>query len=91
MHPRRERRAKLIGVRRGRPVAILASSATAFSAVKLGGAAYLVHLGVMTLRTPAADPEVAIFFLAFLPQFVDPHRAAAAQIDAGGAASHRVR
>lgn len=79
--------------------AILAASATAFSAVKLAGAAYLVFLGVRALRSarpgegttvavaPRAsrrlfvdgflvnllNPKSAIFFLAYLPQFVtDP-------------------
>ena len=79
--------------------AILAASATAFTVVKLVGAAYLVYLGVSLLRTastPAAanltnplrqtslrkvffqglltnvlNPKVALFFLAFLPQFID--------------------
>lgn len=79
--------------------AILARSATAFSVVKLAGAAYLVHLGVQRLtarsggRPPPGDarhvdlrrvyvqgvivnilnPKTALFFLAFLPQFVDPN------------------
>ncbi|WP_071872228.1 LysE family translocator [Atopomonas hussainii] len=79
--------------------ALLASSALAFSVVKYLGAAYLVYLGVQTLRsagssfTPKAaqdaprsawrayregvlvdilNPKVAIFFMAFLPQFVRP-------------------
>lgn len=78
--------------------ALLASSATAFSAVKLLGAAYLVFLGVrkLTSRTGGAaargeapvrrlrsvyldgvvvavlNPKTALFFLAFLPQFVHP-------------------
>ena len=76
--------------------AILVSSATAFTVVKLVGAAYLVGLGLVTLlrrREAAADappparrlrrtfgqgvvvnvlnPKTALFFLAFLPQFVD--------------------
>jgi threonine/homoserine/homoserine lactone efflux protein len=83
--------------------ALLAASATAFTAVKLGGAAYLLWIGLgmlrsarhspaqaahlagggMTPRTPLAvvfrqgfltnalNPKVALFFLAFLPQFVD--------------------
>jgi threonine/homoserine/homoserine lactone efflux protein len=76
--------------------AIVASSATAFTAVKLIGAAYLIWLGVRALTegvaagTPAArpqrserrlfwegfavgalNPKLAIFLLAFLPQFVD--------------------
>lgn len=79
--------------------AILAASATAFTVVKLAGAAYLIWLGIRALRSkglalsadPAAsapasawkiyrqgmvvdllNPKVAIFFMAFLPQFVDP-------------------
>ena len=80
--------------------AILATSASAFTIVKLGGAAYLVYLGVKMLLerpSPAAagagpafrresawaiyrsavltnvlNPKVALFFLAFLPQFVAP-------------------
>jgi len=80
--------------------AILATSAYAFTVVKLAGAAYLVYLGVkMLLERPAAaspgldvpaasesawaiyraglltnvlNPKVALFFLAFLPQFVAP-------------------
>ena len=79
--------------------AILLASATAFTAVKLVGAAYLIYLGLRTLLTqPAAsavttspplamrrifadgvlvcilNPKIAIFFLAFLPQFADPAR-----------------
>jgi threonine/homoserine/homoserine lactone efflux protein len=78
--------------------ALLVSSATAFTAVKLAGAAYLIGLGLWTLASRRADTEVALggerrlrrvfaqgvvvnvlnpktalFFLAFLPQFVDPH------------------
>ncbi|MGA2660501.1 MAG: LysE family translocator [Verrucomicrobiota bacterium] len=78
--------------------AILAASASAFTFVRLAGAAYLVYLGVRLLldRTMAAtasaelpaqklwaicrqgvitkvlNPKVALFFLSFLPQFVDP-------------------
>jgi threonine/homoserine/homoserine lactone efflux protein len=75
---------------------LLASSATAFEAVKLVGAVYLVYLGVRRLLTKAGpvtlererrplrelyrrgvvvnvlNPKTALFFLAFLPQFVDP-------------------
>jgi threonine/homoserine/homoserine lactone efflux protein len=79
--------------------AILVNSATAFSIVKMVGAAYLVYVGISMLRSsgiaaratralhqePAAlktvflqgfftnvlNPKVALFFLAFLPQFVD--------------------
>jgi len=79
--------------------AIIASSATAFTVVKLAGAAYLISIGVRRLvareeTLPAAtvagrsakrlfgqgvvvnvlNPKTAVFFLAFLPQFVDPAR-----------------
>jgi threonine/homoserine/homoserine lactone efflux protein len=85
--------------------AVLVSSAVAFSAVKLVGAAYLIFLGVQKLlgrgdddgpsRVGSRDlgrifrqgivvnvlnPKTALFFLAFLPQFVDPDRSAAPQI-----------
>ncbi len=80
--------------------AILATSALAFSIVKLAGAAYLIFLGAKLLisRSVAAppagpsgasgvdprsamrqgiltnvlNPKVALFFLAFLPQFIEP-------------------
>ena len=77
--------------------AVLMSSAVAFEVVKLGGAAYLIWLGIRTLRGPGDEdlpeeagpaklsrayaqgvvvnvlnPKTALFFLAFLPQFVDP-------------------
>jgi threonine/homoserine/homoserine lactone efflux protein len=77
--------------------AFLATSAWAFSAVKLAGAAYLIFLGLRALlqrnydlQVPAnfkrndpvvafrqgiltnvLNPKVALFFLAFLPQFID--------------------
>lgn len=75
---------------------ILATSATAFNAVKYVGAAYLIFLGIRTLlggkeateESPGAsgtpwpafrqgitteifNPKTAIFFLSFLPQFVN--------------------
>jgi threonine/homoserine/homoserine lactone efflux protein len=74
---------------------ILARSAAAFLTVKYLGAAYLVYLGIRTLRatdaaaptvgadaraaspfwqgvlTEALNPKTALFFLAFIPQFVD--------------------
>lgn len=77
--------------------AFLATSAWAFTAVKLGGAVYLIFLGVRALLernhdlslpaqfkqndaaaafrqgilTNVLNPKVALFFLAFLPQFID--------------------
>jgi threonine/homoserine/homoserine lactone efflux protein len=79
--------------------ALLAASATAFTVVKLVGAAYLVYSGLTMIlsfrkkdatasapRTAAANgrgiyvqgfftnalnPKVALFFLAFVPQFID--------------------
>jgi threonine/homoserine/homoserine lactone efflux protein len=78
--------------------ALVLSSAVAFTAVKMAGAAYLVGLGLWTLFARRAEPEIALggernlrrafaqgivvnvlnpktalFFLAFLPQFVDPN------------------
>lgn len=86
--------------------AILVSSATAFTVVKVVGALYLIVIGIRTLlgRADEADtdpqrplrrrrdfaegvvvnvfnPKTALFFLAFLPQFIDPsHGQAALQI-----------
>lgn len=79
--------------------ALLVSSAFAYNAVKYLGAAYLIGLGLRTLREKSESPEVqirpngglrrafwqgalvnvlnpktALFFLAFLPQFVDVKR-----------------
>ena len=78
--------------------ALLAASATVFTAVKITGAVYLVYVGISLLRakgstqsapiasgnrpaplrgiffqgflTNVLNPKVALFFLAFLPQFV---------------------
>ncbi|WP_425093055.1 LysE family translocator [Tropicimonas sp. S265A] len=77
--------------------AILAQSASVFTAVKWAGAGYLIWLGIKTLRNSGGsyvagngpvmsigqsyrqgvlvnlmNPKVAVFFLAFLPQFVEP-------------------
>ena len=81
--------------------ALLATSASAFTALKWIGAAYLLWMGVRLLRSKAAplelnagtsevnlwrvyrrgfltnvlNPKVALFFLAFLPQFIAPDAA----------------
>jgi threonine/homoserine/homoserine lactone efflux protein len=79
--------------------ALLASSASAFTVVKLTGAAYLIGLGIWRIAGRGSDdtagvvqpapvgsrkllvhgvvvnvlnPKTALFFLAFLPQFVQP-------------------
>jgi len=76
--------------------ALIASSAAAFTTVKLVGAAYLIAVGIRRILSreegddvqpvPAPhrdlyvqgvvvnvlNPKTALFFLAFLPQFVDP-------------------
>jgi threonine/homoserine/homoserine lactone efflux protein len=87
--------------------ALLVASATAYTVVKLAGAAYLIYLGVQALlsaRRPkaAAEPELdtgvpkrrafaqgalstilnpkpALFFLTFVPQFIDRHESVLAQ------------
>ena len=78
--------------------ALLAASATLFTALKWIGAAYLVYLGIRLWRAPVArqaeetdvpavatgriflhayavtalNPKSIVFFVAFLPQFLDP-------------------
>ena len=82
--------------------ALLVASATAYNAVKLAGAVYLVFLGVQSLRqarrsrnataatnpglapkrgnpyrqgliSTVLNPKPALFFVSYLPQFVDRH------------------
>ncbi len=85
--------------------AAIAASPVAFTLLRLAGAAWLVWIGVQSLRSPGAalraqaggqadatpfalylrrgfvanaiNPKVALFFLAFLPQFVSATGAAA--------------
>ena len=78
--------------------ALVVASSLAFNAVKYGGAAYLVYLGVRKLLerdreedvetepeplrralvrgivVNVLNPKTALFFLAFLPQFIDADR-----------------
>jgi threonine/homoserine/homoserine lactone efflux protein len=78
--------------------ALLLAVHLAYTVVRIGGAVYLVYLGVRALRSPAVlgtrnlepatlgrifrqgvitnvlNPKVAMFFLAFLPQFIDPSK-----------------
>ena len=90
---------------------ILLQSAWAFRALKLAGAAYLVWLGLASLKSAATrdsgfsfqqkgesgrrdgarrsllegflsnilNPKAVVFYMAFLPQFIDPSRSALAQ------------
>jgi threonine/homoserine/homoserine lactone efflux protein len=83
--------------------ALVASSATAFTTVKLLGAVYLIAVGIRRILGRDADaddeqpsparhrrlwaqgvvvnvlnPKTALFFLAFLPQFVDADRGSVA-------------
>jgi threonine/homoserine/homoserine lactone efflux protein len=82
---------------------LLMASADAFTLLKLVGAAYLVWLGVKTIRdaglltathvdatgtrrafrdgvvVEAFNPKTAAFFLAFIPQFIDPAHSVALQ------------
>jgi threonine/homoserine/homoserine lactone efflux protein len=83
--------------------AIVMASAEAFTLFKIGGALYLMWLGLKTWRearviepaevkttgphrafregiiVEALNPKTAAFFLAFIPQFVDPSANVAAQ------------
>jgi threonine/homoserine/homoserine lactone efflux protein len=74
--------------------AVLRTSEWLFIALKLVGAAYLIHLGIGLLRTKqstlpigpraarslrklfvdgaVSNPKIAVFYFAFLPQFVSP-------------------
>ena len=86
--------------------ALLAASATLFTALKWAGAAYLVYLGIRLWRAPVApqaadapvpavatrriflhayvvtalNPKSIVFFVAFLPQFLDPAGPVALQL-----------
>ena len=90
---------------------LFAISSTAFTVVKLAGAAYLIFLGINALRSMEVsgqatefdapdlnrifrdgflvallNPKVAIFFAAFLPQFINPAASAIGQSVLFGAA-----
>ena len=87
--------------------ALLVASATAYTAVKLAGAAYLVYLSVQSLRdarrsrthveqqpirrprgnaylagliSTVLNPKPALFFLSYLPQFIDRNHAVVPQV-----------
>lgn len=87
--------------------AVLATSATLFTALKLAGAAYLLWLGLKLWRTEPAplaipgservsgdlgrmfwnayvvtalNPKSIVFFVAFVPQFIDPGAALVPQV-----------
>ncbi|MBV9079122.1 MAG: LysE family translocator [Methylobacteriaceae bacterium] len=85
--------------------ALLAASATVFTAIKWAGAAYLIWLGIKLWRAgghleakphtdaasslrmvghawlvTALNPKSIVFFVAFLPQFVDPRADFLAQV-----------
>lgn len=80
--------------------AVLAASSAAFTALRYGGAAYLLYLAWLAVRdggplrlepagaarsagqvtreavlVNALNPKLSLFFLAFLPQFIDPREA----------------
>lgn len=89
--------------------ALLVASATAYTVVKLAGAAYLVWLGIQTIRaarrppvvadaapdltgpmtgrrafaqgliSTVLNPKPALFFLTFIPQFIDRNESVLAQ------------
>jgi len=84
--------------------ALIASSAAAFTVVKLVGAVYLIGVGIRRIVSSSDDadpepqpaplrrlyrqgvvvnvlnPKTALFFLAFLPQFVNTHHSVAPQV-----------
>jgi len=82
--------------------ALLAASAAALDALRLGGAAYLIYLGIQRWRqvghvqapqpaplgrifvqgfvTQLLNPKVAVFFVAFMPQFLNTSHPIAPQV-----------
>src|SRR4029077_11100649 len=87
--------------------ALLATSVSALTVLRIGGAVYLVYLGVQRWRssdpvatpspqpvlriftqsvvTQVLNPKVAVFFVAFLPQFLNPAGAIGPQVAVLGA------
>jgi threonine/homoserine/homoserine lactone efflux protein len=118
---RRSGLASMLGIETGEAVyiagaalgitALLATSATALSVLRYGGAAYLILLGIRAWRQhdeeteadrqPAGrghwgaygrglvvqllNPKVAVFFLAYFPQFIRPGHAVQPQVIVLGA------
>lgn len=88
--------------------AVMATSATAYTVLKVGGALYVVWLGIRTIRhrgdarramleerevrpeggravvtgfvVGVTNPKTIVFFVAFLPQFIDAGAAAGPQV-----------
>src|SRR5713101_1316424 len=82
--------------------ALVTTTPDALTALRLGGAAYLIYLGVRRWRrsesveaprpaplgrlfaqgfvTQILNPKVTLFFVAFLPLFLDPHVAVLPQV-----------
>jgi threonine/homoserine/homoserine lactone efflux protein len=66
--------------------AVVSTSATAFAAIKLAGAAYLVYLGLQALRSARTDraesqpiprsEDRGLLYTSLLPQFVGAHGSA---------------
>lgn len=98
--------AQIVGIAIGLGT-VIAASATAFTALKMAGAAYVVWLGIQAIRhrgdarlamtagnpvvrgkghvrlgfvVGVTNPKTVVFFVAFLPQFINAHAPAAPQM-----------